>query len=77
MEFENPKLFIGELPVNTDEATLRQHFSEYGEVKHALVIPGKRIGFVTFSDALMAKNALQEEHIILGKKASLRTVIPC
>ena len=77
MEFENPKLFIGELPVNTDEATLRQHFSEYGEVKHALVIPKKDIGFVTFSEPVMAKNALQEEHIILGKKASLRTVIPC
>ena len=72
MEFENPKLFVRQISVETDEATLIQHFSKYGEVNHALIISSKRIGFVTFSDPLMAKNALQEEHIVLGRKASLR-----
>ncbi|XVF15391.1 hypothetical protein REPUB_Repub09cG0148500 [Reevesia pubescens] len=77
MEFENPRLFIGGVAEETDEATLRQHFSEYGEVKDALIIPRKRIGFVSFSDPLMAKNALQaEDHIILGRKVDVKPAEP-
>ncbi|XVE82968.1 hypothetical protein DITRI_Ditri16bG0048400 [Diplodiscus trichospermus] len=76
MEFDNPKLFIGGIAQGTDEATLEQHFSEYGEVKEALVIPEKRIGFVTFSNPSMAKNALQKEHIVLGKKVDVKPARP-
>ncbi|XP_022774115.1 heterogeneous nuclear ribonucleoprotein 1-like [Durio zibethinus] len=76
MEFQNPKLFVGGVSNEIDEATLRQHFSQYGEVEHAFIIHGKGIGFVTFTDPLMAKNALQEEHIILGTKVDVKPAKP-
>ncbi|XWS41737.1 hypothetical protein CRYUN_Cryun17cG0108500 [Craigia yunnanensis] len=41
MEFENPKLFVRQISVETDEASLTQHFSKYGEVKHVEVKPAK------------------------------------
>ncbi|XVF61400.1 hypothetical protein PTKIN_Ptkin08bG0126600 [Pterospermum kingtungense] len=76
MEFENPKLFVGAISAETNEATLKEHFNKYGDVKNVLIIPHKLIGFVTFSDSLMAKNALQEEHIILGKKVDVKPAKP-
>ncbi len=57
------KLFVGGLAWATDEASLRAHFAEYGEVVEAKVIydrdtgRSRGFGFVTFADAEQANAA--------------------
>ncbi|KAK8673901.1 hypothetical protein V6N13_112210 [Hibiscus sabdariffa] len=76
MENENPKLFIKEISSQITETVLKEHFSEYGEVKDVLIIAQKNISFVTFSDPSMAQQALQQEHIILGQKVEVKAAKP-
>lgn len=57
------KLFVGGLAWATDDSSLRQAFSKFGEVKDAKVIidrdsgRSRGFGFVTFADANMARTA--------------------
>ncbi|OMP01750.1 hypothetical protein COLO4_11617 [Corchorus olitorius] len=64
MSDNNPKLFLAfreGISEETNEETITQHFSNYGEVVNSLIIRRKNIAFVTFADPLMAKNALEDE----------------
>ncbi|TXG59967.1 hypothetical protein EZV62_014540 [Acer yangbiense] len=72
------KLFVGGLPKEANEETLKDHFQEFGEVEESLVIRdrstgnGRGFGFVTFTESTMADKALrfghQHGHLMLGKK---------
>ncbi|MCA9516204.1 MAG: RNA-binding protein [Myxococcales bacterium] len=58
------KLFVGGLDWNTDNQSLHQAFSEYGDVVEATVITDREtgrsrgFGFVTFSDSSAAQAAI-------------------
>ncbi len=59
------KLFIGSLPWSINNDSLRELFSQYGEITEAIVITdratgrSKGFGFVTFTTAEAAQAALE------------------
>ena len=65
MESEKRRLFVGGISWETSEATLREHFSKYGEVEDTSLITDKRtghgrgFGFMSFKDPDMANQALK------------------
>jgi len=74
MDSDKAKLFVGGISRETTEDTLKHHFTKYGDVLHSTIsfdrttrIP-RGFGFVTFSDISSAHNALQDTHLILGRK---------
>jgi RNA-binding protein Musashi len=76
MDSDKSKLFVGGISRDTTEDNLKHHFSKYGNVLLSTIsfdrttrIP-RGFGFVTFSDISSAHNALQDTHVILGKKVS-------
>jgi len=60
------KLFIGGLAWHTDDATLRQKFSEFGQVEEAVVVKdrdtgrSRGFGFVRFAQDSDADTAMQQ-----------------
>jgi heterogeneous nuclear ribonucleoprotein A1/A3 len=58
------KVFVGGLSWNTDNASLRDAFATFGEVVEATVVMdrdtqrSRGFGFVTYSDATAAQNAI-------------------
>ncbi|KAJ3220713.1 Glycine-rich RNA-binding protein 4, mitochondrial [Clydaea vesicula] len=60
------KVFVGNLSWNTNEESLRSHFSQYGDVTDAVVLTDREtgrsrgFGFVTFSSSEEAEKAVQE-----------------
>lgn len=54
----NTTLFVGNLDTNVTDDALRQVFSNYGQVLHVKIPPGKRCGFVQFADRGSAEEAL-------------------
>lgn len=60
------KLFVGGLSWDTNDASLEQAFSAFGEVTEAKVITDREtgrsrgFGFVTFTDAVSGDKAIQE-----------------
>ncbi|KAK3211019.1 hypothetical protein Dsin_015725 [Dipteronia sinensis] len=80
------KLFVGGLPKEANEETLKDHFKEFGEVEESLVIRerstgnGRGFGFVTFTESTMADKALrfghQHGHLMLGKKVEVKRALP-
>ncbi|CAJ2643866.1 unnamed protein product [Trifolium pratense] len=82
MDPDKSKLFVGGISRDTTEDNLKHHFSKYGTVLFSTIsfdrttrIP-RGFGFVTFSDISSAHNALQDTHIILGRKVEVRKAIP-
>ncbi|KAJ7952719.1 heterogeneous nuclear ribonucleoprotein 1-like [Quillaja saponaria] len=82
MDSKRNKLFVGGIPKEMSEATLKEHFNKLGEVEESLIITDKNtgnargFGFVTFKDPLMADKALEEEQIIMGKKVDVKPAEP-
>jgi RNA recognition motif-containing protein len=56
----NTTLFVGNLDANVTDEHLRQLFSNYGQLLHVKIPPGKRCGFVQFSDRSCAEEALRQ-----------------
>lgn len=60
------KLFVGSLSWDTDDATLRREFGRFGNIEEAIVISDREtgrsrgFGFVTFTEASAAQQAIQE-----------------
>lgn len=71
------KIFIGGLPWSVTSDTLREMFSQYGEITEAIVISdrdtgrSKGFGFVTFTNAEDAQKALEMD----GKQVEERTLV--
>ncbi|KAF6168053.1 hypothetical protein GIB67_011438 [Kingdonia uniflora] len=54
----NTTIFVGGLDSNVTEDTLRQVFSQFGELIHVKIPVGKRCGFVQFANRACAEEAL-------------------
>ncbi|VVB09953.1 unnamed protein product [Arabis nemorensis] len=82
MDCERYKLFVGGIPRETSEESLRQHFSRYGLVLGALVAKEKAtgqprgFGFVRFANAFDVDKALRDSHFILGRAVDVKKAIP-
>lgn len=74
---DEAKLFIGGIGWDTTEERLRDHFSRYGEVAHAVVMRDRvtsqprGFGFVVFSDPSVIPSVLQQTHNIDGRTVIL------
>ncbi|GLU13412.1 hypothetical protein SLE2022_300500 [Rubroshorea leprosula] len=82
MEFRIPnKLFVGGFSMDITKDTLRDHFSSYGEIEESKIIIdkvtglSKGFGFITFTNPAMAAKALEDEHLILGRKVDVSYAI--
>lgn len=77
MDSDRSKLFVGGFSMETTEATLNDHFGKYGTVsgsavnKDRLTNHSRGFGFVWFSDPSSADKALEDAHVILGRKVWL------
>lgn len=71
------KLFVGSLPWSINNDSLKELFSQYGEITEAIVITdrdsgrSKGFGFVTFTNEENAKKALEMD----GKEIEGRTIV--
>lgn len=74
MDSDQAKLFLGGISPETTEATLQDYFGQYGAVLGSTVAKDRStgiprgFGFVWFSDPSSADKALQDSHVILGRK---------
>lgn len=65
---DNKKLYVGNLPWSLNNDSLRELFSQFGEVVDAVVISdrmtgrSKGFGFVTFADDSAAEAAIEAMH---------------
>ncbi|XP_069073633.1 cold-inducible RNA-binding protein B-like isoform X2 [Pleurodeles waltl] len=65
MSSDDAKLFVGGLNFDTNESTLKQTFSKYGQIVDVVVVKDREtqrsrgFGFVTFDNQDDAKDALQ------------------
>lgn len=77
MDSDRSKLFVGGFSMETTQATLNDHFGKYGTVsgsavnKDRLTNHSRGFGFVWFSDPSSADKALEDAHVILGRKVWL------
>lgn len=74
---DNNKLFVGSLPWSINNDSLRELFTQYGEITDAVVIMdrdsgrSKGFGFVTFTTEEAAQKALEMD----GKEVEGRTIV--
>lgn len=81
---DNKKLFVGNLPWSVNNDSLRDLFSQVGEVVEAMVITdrmsgrSKGFGFVTFATEEAAQAAVQQmnEKEIEGRKIIVNVARP-
>ncbi len=81
---DNKKLFVGNLPWSVNNDSLRDLFSQVGEVVEAMVITdrmsgrSKGFGFVTFATEDAAQAAIQQmnEKEIEGRKIIVNVARP-
>ncbi|KAF8045203.1 hypothetical protein N665_5418s0003 [Sinapis alba] len=82
MDCDRYKLFVGGIPRETSEESLKQHFSRYGAVLGALVAKEKAtgqprgFGFVRFANAFDVDKALTDSHFILGRAVDVKKAFP-
>ncbi|KAF5200464.1 heterogeneous nuclear ribonucleoprotein 1-like [Thalictrum thalictroides] len=82
MDCDQAKLFVGGIPFDTTEETLKDHFSKYGEVVETVIVKDKNsgntrgFGFVLFSDPSFADEALQDKHVLLSRTVEVKKALP-
>ncbi|KAG8370830.1 hypothetical protein BUALT_Bualt13G0024200 [Buddleja alternifolia] len=70
---DDGKLFIGGIGWDTTEERLKDHFTRYGDVTHAMIMRDRvtsqprGFGFVVFSDPSVIPSVLQQMHTIDGR----------
>ena len=76
MQTDLGKLFIGGISWDTDEESLKEYFSGYGEVLEAVIMKDRStgrargFGFVVFADPAVAERVIMEKHNIDGRMVS-------
>jgi len=69
-QYQPCKLFVGQLPDGTADATIREYFCQYGTVTDVFLKPGCETGrqwaFVTFESHEQAMNVIRFTHNILA-----------
>ncbi|PRW55937.1 DAZ-associated 1 [Chlorella sorokiniana] len=81
-ELEQRKVVVLGVPWQTDDATLLQHFSQFGVVEEAQIMREKYtgksrgFGFVTFRATADALKAVNSEHSIDGRKCEAKFALP-
>lgn len=79
MESDEGKLFIGGIAWDTTEGTLRDYFTQFGDVSQVVIMRDKTtgrprgFGFVVFSDPSVLDQVLQDKHTIDGRPVSRPT----
>ena len=78
-EIDESKIFVGMLNFKTDENTLKEYFSKYGEVESVTVARAamsnrsKGYGFVHFKDPQSLRKALEDRHNLDGRDIKVNT----
>ncbi|XP_011407536.1 PREDICTED: protein boule-like [Amphimedon queenslandica] len=67
------RVFIGNIPYNTNETELKDFFSQYGTIKDCNIVTDRKgiskgYGFVTFKDEVIAKKVLQMAKVEFNHK---------
>jgi len=62
------KLFIGGLPEDIEEDTMKEHFGEYGVVESVMLKGTRGFAFVTFETVDEARKVLQFKGHVIGEK---------
>ncbi|KAJ0963550.1 hypothetical protein J5N97_028672 [Dioscorea zingiberensis] len=82
MESDLGKLFIGGISWDTDEARLREYFSNFGEVLEAVIMKDRTtgrargFGFIVFSDPAVAERVVMDKHMIDGRMVEAKKAVP-
>ncbi|KAH0738648.1 hypothetical protein KY290_037353 [Solanum tuberosum] len=82
MDSDEGKLFVGGLGWDIKEDKLRDYFTHYGEVTHAIIMRDRVTGlsrgfaFVVFSDPSVIDAILQENHTIDGRPVEAKRALP-
>lgn len=72
-----PRLYVGNLPYSSDNDSLREAFSEFGEVSDVHIVTDREtgrsrgFGFVELPDAAAANNAIEQMN---GREMDGRTL---
>uniref|UniRef100_A0A1A9VF89 RRM domain-containing protein n=1 Tax=Glossina austeni TaxID=7395 RepID=A0A1A9VF89_GLOAU len=77
-------MFLGGLSTNSTEGSLRELFSQFGEVIDVIVMRdpttkrSRRFGFITYKNATMVDKAqAARPHIVNGKSIDSKRALPC
>ena len=78
------KIYVGNLPWSMNDESLKELFSQFGEITEAIIIMdrqtnrSKGFGFVTFADDASAQRAVEEmsEKEIEGRKITVSIARP-
>ncbi|XP_019183287.1 PREDICTED: heterogeneous nuclear ribonucleoprotein 1-like [Ipomoea nil] len=76
------KLFIGGISWDTDEKSLKDYFSSYGDVVEAVIMRDRNtgrargFGFVVFADLAVAERVVKEKHMIDGRTVEAKKAVP-
>ncbi|KAL9246240.1 hypothetical protein vseg_019802 [Gypsophila vaccaria] len=76
------KIFIGGLARETTSAQFVKHFGKYGEITDSVIMKDRRtgqprgFGFITYADASVVDQVIQDNHVINGKQVEIKRTIP-
>ncbi|CAL9196373.1 unnamed protein product [Musa hybrid cultivar] len=76
------KIFIGGLPKDTTLETFVKHFEKYGEIVDSVIMKDRYtnkprgFGFITYKDASVVDQVIEDTHILNGKTVEIKRTIP-
>ncbi|XP_050223906.1 uncharacterized protein LOC126673713 [Mercurialis annua] len=76
------KIFIGGLARETTAAQFVKHFGKYGEITDSVIMKDRKtgqprgFGFVTYADASVVDQVIEDSHVINGKQVEIKRTIP-
>ncbi|XP_047310807.1 heterogeneous nuclear ribonucleoprotein 1-like isoform X2 [Impatiens glandulifera] len=82
MQSDLGKLFIGGISWDTNEDSLKDYFSGFGEVLEAVIMKDRNtgrargFGFIVFSDPVVVERVINEKHIIDGRMVEAKKAVP-
>lgn len=73
---DTARLLVSGLSQQTTSDTIKQYFSQFGEVKDAIVLKEKQFGFVTYKESPTAHFVSTLVHVIDGHKLKIQKARP-